>query len=82
LFYHAGCPITSGTVLGGKVSLNQHYFATLHEAKKIIEDWRLEYNTFRPHGSLNGLTPEEFRKDWEEQKQQKAPNSQLTSCTV
>jgi len=62
--------------------LNQHYFVTLEEAKNIIEGWRLEYNTFRPHGSLNGLTPEEFRKAWEGQKQQNAPEIQLTSCTV
>lgn len=62
--------------------LNQHYFVTLQEAKKIIEDWRMEYNTFRPHGSLNGLTPEEFSKAWEEQKQQKTPEFQLMSCTV
>jgi putative transposase len=63
--------------------LNQHYFVTLAEAKKIIEDWRVEYNTFRPHGTLRGLTPEEFRKAWKEQKQpQKTPDSQLTNCTV
>ena len=62
--------------------LNQHYFVTLEEAKKIIEDWRLEYNTFRPHGSLKGLTPEEFRKAWEDKKQQNAPEIQLTNCTV
>jgi len=60
--------------------LNQHYFVTLQEAKKIIEDWRMEYNTFRPHGSLNGLTPEEFTKAWKEQ--QKTPETQLTSCAV
>lgn len=59
--------------------LNQHYFVTLEEAKKIIEDWRVEYNTFRPHGSLNGLTPEEFTKAW---KKQKTPESQLISCPV
>jgi len=63
--------------------LNQHYFVTLIEAKKIIEDWRMEYNTFRPHGSLNGLTPEEFTKTWKEEKQQqKTPESQLISCPV
>ena len=60
--------------------LNQHYFVTLQEAKKIIEDWRMEYNTFRPHGSLNGLTPEEFTKAWK--KQQKTPETQLTNCAV
>lgn len=62
--------------------LNQHYFATLEEAKKIIEDWRLEYNTFRPHGSLKGLTPEEFRKVWHDKNKQKTPEIQLTSCTA
>ena len=63
--------------------LNQHYFVTLEETKTIIENWRKEYNTFRPHGSLKGLTPEEFRKAWEEQKQQQnTPEIQLTSCTV
>lgn len=63
--------------------LNQHYFVTLGEAKKTIEDWRKEYNTFRPHGSLDGLTPEEFIKTRKEQKeQQKAPETQLTSCTA
>ena len=35
--------------------LNQHYFETLQEAKKIAENWRIEYNTFRLHGSLNGF---------------------------
>jgi putative transposase len=58
--------------------LNQHYFVTLLEAKRIIETWRLEYNSFRPHGSLNGMTPEEFKKTWIEQ--QKTPEIQLTTC--
>jgi len=32
----------------------------LTEASKIIEAWRIDYNTKRPHTSLNGLTPTEF----------------------
>jgi putative transposase len=40
--------------------LKQHYFTTLEEAKRLIEEWRLEYNTFRPHSSLGGSTPEAF----------------------
>jgi putative transposase len=40
--------------------LDSHYFSTLFEARTLIEEWRMEYNTFRPHRSLKGLTPEEF----------------------
>ena len=40
--------------------LNEHLFASLPEARKIIEEWRTDYNTLRPHTSLNGLTPTEF----------------------
>jgi transposase InsO family protein len=32
-------------------------FDTLLEAQVLAEDWRIEYNTHRPHGSLDGLTP-------------------------
>jgi putative transposase len=40
--------------------LNEHLFASLKEAREIIEEWRTDYNTHRPHSSLNGLTPTEF----------------------
>ena len=40
--------------------LNLHWFQTLAEAKTMIEAWREEYNSYRPHGSLGGLTPLEF----------------------
>jgi putative transposase len=40
--------------------LNEHLFANLNEARQIIEAWRQDYNTQRPHSSLNGLTPTEF----------------------
>ena len=42
--------------------LDEHYFSNLFEARTIIEDWRIEFNTFRPHRSLKGLTPEAFLK--------------------
>jgi len=29
----------------------------LKEAQGLIERWRLEYNTFRPHSSLNNRPP-------------------------
>jgi len=40
--------------------LNEHLFTNLSEARRIIEAWRIDYNTRRPHTSLNGLTPAEF----------------------
>ena len=40
--------------------LNEHLFANLNEARQIIEEWRIDYNTNKPHSSLNGLTPTEF----------------------
>ena len=32
----------------------------LTEVREIIEAWRIDYNTNRPHTSLAGLTPTEF----------------------
>ena len=40
--------------------LNLHWFSTLDEAQRIIEDWRIDYNESRPHSSLRYQTPEEF----------------------
>ena len=40
--------------------LNEHLFANINDGRQIIEEWRIDYNTARPHSSLNGLTPTEF----------------------
>jgi len=40
--------------------LNENWFLTLEQARGIIEDWRIDYNTARPHSSLGYLAPEEF----------------------
>jgi putative transposase len=40
--------------------LNITEFGSLTEARVLIEDWRNEYNTWRPHSSLGGLTPVEY----------------------
>ena len=47
--------------------LNENYFLDLQEAKNIIESWRIEYNTFRPHSSLDYQTPEAFLKQYEQE---------------
>jgi putative transposase len=49
--------------------LNIEEFACLTEAKVIIEDWRNEYNTYRPHSALGGLTPAEYAARGRENKQ-------------
>jgi len=40
--------------------LNIEEFGSITEACVIIEDWREEYNTYRPHSALGGLTPAEY----------------------
>jgi putative transposase len=40
--------------------LNEHVFATLAEARRIVEAWRIDYNTVRPHGRLGRLPPAVF----------------------
>ena len=42
--------------------LNAHWFLSLQDAQEKIEQWRTEYNTFRPHSSLEDLTPQEYAK--------------------
>jgi putative transposase len=40
--------------------LNEHLFIGLAAARRIIEAWRVDHNTVRPHTSLDGLTPTVF----------------------
>lgn len=44
--------------------LNQHWFASLEEARQIIEAWRVEYNTVRPHRALGQQTPAAWEAAW------------------
>ena len=65
IFIDPGKPMQNGYIesFNGKFRaecLDQHWFRNLSEAKKIIEDWRLEYNHIRPHMSLDNLTPAEY----------------------
>ena len=49
--------------------LNDNWFMSLQDAREIVEKWRLDYNSARPHSSLSDLTPQEFF-DKEQQKLQ------------
>jgi putative transposase len=40
--------------------LSVNWFLSLDHAQQIIEEWRQDYNRYRPHCSLGDLTPEEF----------------------
>jgi putative transposase len=39
-------------------------FNSLLEARVLVEDWRIEYNTVRPHSALGYLTPTDYAKAW------------------
>jgi putative transposase len=39
-------------------------FNSLLEAQGLVEDWRIEYNTLRPHSALGDLTPTDYAKTW------------------
>lgn len=41
--------------------LSQHWFLDIEEARQILETWKDDYNNERPHGSLQRLTPAQFR---------------------
>ena len=49
--------------------LNLWQFDSLLEAQVIIENWRIDYNTNRPHSAHGGLTPSEFHLQWTNQHQ-------------
>lgn len=39
--------------------LNMHWFATLSEARAVLEAWRNDHNESRPHSALKDQTPDE-----------------------
>lgn len=62
LFIEPGSPWENGYIesFNGKLRyelLNGEIFDTLTEARIIIERWRRQYNTIRPHSSLGDRPP-------------------------
>jgi putative transposase len=61
-FIDPGRPMQNGYLesFNGKFRdecLNIHWFRSLADARRTIEDWRQSYNTERPHSALCGRTP-------------------------
>lgn len=64
-FIEPGKPVQNAVIesFNGKMRdecLNQEWFTSLNEARTSIERWREDYNEFRPHSSLDNLSP----ADW------------------
>ena len=62
LYIEPGSPWENGYCesFNGKLRdelLDREIFYTLREAQVLIERWRMEYNTFRPHSSLDYRPP-------------------------
>jgi len=69
LFIEPGSPRQNGYCesFNGKLRdecLDMEWFDTLKEAQMVIEDWRNEYNSFRPHSALDYQTPDQFAECW------------------
>lgn len=65
-YIEPGKPMQNGAIesFNGRMRdefLNQHWFTSLSEVKELSESWRKDYNECRPHSSLGGITPNEFK---------------------
>jgi putative transposase len=64
-FIDPGKPMQNGSIesFNGRFReecLDQSWFTSLAEARRVIEAWRLDYNLHRPHTSLRMRTPAAF----------------------
>jgi putative transposase len=69
-FIEPGTPMQNGYLesFNGKFldeCLNAHWFRSLADARRIIEDWRVSYNTERPHSALCGRTPAQHALEYQ-----------------
>jgi putative transposase len=82
-FIDPGKPMQNGSIesFNGRFReecLDQSWFTSLPEARRIIEAWRLDYNEHRPHTSLRMATPAAFaaaRPFLKPQRPQPAPDA-------
>ena len=63
-FIQPGKPVQNAFVesFNGKVRdecLNENWFTSLEDARRIVSAWQRDYNEVRPHKAIGGLTPTE-----------------------
>jgi len=58
--------------------INENWLMSLDQVRKIIEDWRIDYNQARPHSSLGDLTLVEFQQ----KEMTKTDKPLIASCTA
>jgi transposase InsO family protein len=46
--------------------LNQEIFSSIEQAVDVLENWRQEYNNYRPHSALGGISPVAYMRRYEE----------------
>jgi len=76
LFINPGSPWENGYIesFNDKLRdecLNREIFRNGREAQAIVEAFRQEYNNYRPHSSLNYLTPVDFARRYFERNKEK-----------
>ena len=64
-FIRPGRPMENGFIesFNGRLRdecLNSELFDALEDVRIKLEQWRCDYNLFRPHSSLNNLSPDDF----------------------
>jgi putative transposase len=67
-YIRPGRPMENGFVesFNGKFRdecLNEHWFLSLDDARRTIEEWRRDYNENRPHSALDGRTPAAYARE-------------------
>jgi putative transposase len=57
--------------------LSAHWFGSIEEAQAVIESWRSQYNTVRPHSALKGRTPKEVADHFTQMLESESPPAPL-----
>jgi putative transposase len=84
-FIEPGSPWENAWVesFGGKLRdelLAVELFSCLTEAKVLAEDWRQDYNAYRPHRGLGMMTPDRFAIGWRTANETAPASAELPSA--